>query len=299
MVSKVINNLFVYERADSLGLRLHLRFFELFTVLYSIIYAWQWGFYILRYSDVVLELGMANYIDVSIFFGNNLPLINAALITVCTVVPFIYRKLGWLYLPAIFFLHMQYVTRFSLGEIPHSSNMLGFSLMGLGIGFAFLKDKQKALQFGFGFVIFFIAFGYTTAAFSKMIGTGFTWIDGNHLWLWIAEKTTDQLAEDGVLKYSLIQQLALQSRFIATMILAVGFFTEFFSFLAWFKKLRPWLFTALVGMHIGIYYTMNIWFMSYMIEIIIIGYPLHKLFNWAIDKYNINSLLPESVVKAI
>lgn len=285
-MKSLFENLFEFERSDSFGVKLYLRIFELFTVCYTIIYAWDWGLYILRISDVVLPLGLANYVNVEIFFENNLSLIIAGLITVLAAVAFLSRKYKWLYILVFFLLHIQYVTRFSLGEIPHSSNLIGFSVLGLGLAFCFIKDKWKALSFAYGFLIFFVGLGYTSASFSKLIGTGITWVDGNHLWLWIAEKSTDVLSAEGSFALSWIQKLALESRLIATFILIIGLLTEFIAFLMWWKKPRPFIILILIGMHIGIYYSMNIWFMSYMIGLTIIGFPWYKLFNYLDAKYH-------------
>jgi len=278
-MNSLLKNLFHFEQEDSVGVQVFLRFFELFTVTYSIIYAWSWGRYILRISDVVLPLGLANYLPIELFFDSNLSLINASLITILATIAFLYRKFSWLYLIAFLLLHVQYVTRFSLGEIPHSSNLLGFSLLGLGLGFVFFKQKTKALSFAFGFLIFFLGLAYTSSAISKLIGTGVTWIDGNHLWLWISEKSVDVLAGYGTFNYSFIQELALSNRFIATVILSFGLLTELTAFLLWWKKLRPYIITLVIGMHLGIYYSMNIFFLSYMIELVIVGYPWYRLIN--------------------
>lgn len=283
---KLLQNLFEFDRPESVGVRLYLRCFELFLASYTLIYAWDWGFYILRISDVVLPLGMANYLDISIFFGNDLALYSAGIMSLLIVIAFFSNKYKWLYIIVSVLLHIQYVTRFSLGEIPHSSNLVGFGMLGLGLAFCFIRDKWRGLSFAYGFLIFFIGLGYTTAAFSKLIATGITWPDGHHLWLWIAEKTTDVLSAEGGYSLTWLQNLALQNRLIATMLLAGGLVTEFFSFLLWWKKPRPIITTMIVGLHIGIFYSMNIWFMSYMIGLPLIGYHWHKLLNRWSEKFN-------------
>jgi hypothetical protein len=58
-------------------------------------------------------------------------------------------------------------------------------------------------------------------------------------------------------------------------------------FLIWWKKLRPYITLLLIGMHIGIYYSMNIWFLSFMIELIIIGFPWYK---WINNRFGENAL---------
>lgn len=284
MIQKFVNtittNLFKPEVPDSIGTKVYYRLFELFTVTYSLIYVWQWGFYIYhRLSDVVLPLGLAQYINVEIFFGTYFPLINAGLLTVCVISAFLFKRVKWLYGVAFLLLHLQYVTRYSQGEIPHSQNMVGFCLLGLGIGSVFFKDKDHSLHFGLGFVVFFLGLGYTSAAFSKLIATGITWVDGHHLWLWIAEKGTDVLSDEGVFHYNWIQEIVLKSRTAATLFLTAGLLTELFAFLVWWKRFRTIMFIAIIGLHTGIYFTMNILFLSYTIGLFIIGLPWHKIIN--------------------
>lgn len=285
-MQKLLKNLFEFDNPESIGVRLYLRFFELFIATYTLIYAWKWGFYILRISDVVLPLGMANHMDISIFFGNNLALVSAAIMSLLVFVAFFTTRYKWLYIIAALLLHLQYVTRFSLGEIPHSSNLVGFGMLGLGLAFCFIKDRWKGLSFAYGFLIFFIGLGYTSAAFCKLVATGITWSDGNHLWLWIAEKTTDVLSANGSFRYTWMQELALQSHLVATLLLTGGILTEFFAFLLWWKKTRPIITTMIIGMHIGIFYAMNIWFMSYMIGLPLIGYHWYKILNRLAEKYD-------------
>jgi hypothetical protein len=59
----------------------------------------------------------------------------------------------------------------------------------------------------------------------------------------------------------------------ATLILIFGLVAEAFGFLFWFPKTRPYAATIILGMHVGILLSMNIWFGSYMVELIYIGYP--------------------------
>lgn len=290
-MNRLFYNLFDWKHPDSFGVRAFLRLFELFTAAYTLVYAWDWGFYIGKIQDVVLPLGLANYVNVEIFFGNSLALVNAGIITLLVGTAFFSRRFKWAYLPAVLLLHLQYVTRFSLGEIPHSSNLLGFSLLGLGLGFAFFRNRIKGLSFAFGFTVFFLGLGYTSAGISKLVATGVTWVDGNHLWLWIAEKSTDVLSGYGIYELTFLQELALSSRTAATVILSFGILTELASFLIWWKKLRPWITLMVIGMHIGIYYSMNIFFLSYMIELVIIGFPWHRLLDHLNREYRLSQNL--------
>lgn len=277
-MNRLFDHLFNLPDPDSEGAKIQLRAFECFTVLYTLIYSWEWARYVPRLSDVVLPLGMAHYINVEVFFGP-LATLNALLITVCCLIPLLFKQARWLYLPAFLLFHLQYVVRFSQGEIPHSSNLVGFSLLGLAIGAVAVGDIKKALPFAFGFTIFFIGLSYLSAGISKLVATGITWPDGKHLWLWIGEKAIDILSKTGDFRLNWIQRLALTHQGMATMILTFGLLTELSGFLIWWRRWRPYITLALIGMHIGIDFAMNIFFKAFTIQLIIMGFPWNLWIN--------------------
>lgn len=290
---KLLQNLFQFDEPDSFGTKFQLRAFEFFTVIYTLIYTWEWAFYIPRLSDVVLPLGLANYIDISIFFSNSVSIYNAILITLFTVTPLLLKKGRWMYVVAFLLFHLQHVARFSQGEIPHSANLVAFSLMGLGLAALFFKGMKKELSFAFGFALFFMGLGYTSAALSKLIATGVTWVDGHHLWLWMGEKSIDILSLQGEFQYNWLQELAFQSRLLATLILAFGLITELLGFTVWFKKFRPYIIIMLIGMHVGIDITMNIFFKTFTIQLIIMGFFWNRYINKipGTDRWKENSFI--------
>ena len=276
---RVLQNLFQLDDPDSVGTKIQLRAFEFFAVIYTLIYTWEWAFYIPRLSDVVLPLGMANYLDISVFFSNDISIYNAVLISLFTLVPLLLKRVRWLYAIAFVLFHLQHVARFSQGEIPHSANLVAFSLMGLGLAALFFKGMKKELSFAFGFTLFFFGLGYTSAAISKLVATGVTWVDGYHLWLWMGEKSIDILSLQGEFQYNWLQELAFNSRFLATLILSFGLITELLGFTIWFKKLRPYIVIMLIGMHVGIDLTMNIFFKTFTIQLIIMGFFWNRYIN--------------------
>lgn len=283
--SNLLENLFKPESPGTVGTKIYYLAFELFTIIYTAKYAWEWGFYLQRLSDVVLPLGIANYMNVEFLFGSSLSIINAAIITLCCLLAFANTKLRWFYAVAAFLLHLQYASRFSQGEIPHSANLLGFSLLGLGIGGIFFRQKMESLYFALGFTIFFLGLGYTSAAISKLIGTGFDWPNGSHLWLWIGEKGVDVLSAYGSFSPNWIQKLALNNWYLATIMLTGSLIAEASAFLMWWKSFRPYIFVIILGLHVGIDLTMNILFLTYTIELIIIGFPWYKSINQVWSRY--------------
>lgn len=272
------NELFDPGREVTAGEILHFKLFELFIVVYVILYSWSWGLYTQRFNEeVVLPLGLANYIDISLFFDHNLAIIIAAVISLMVLAAFFRVGNRWFYLIVLMLFHLQYVIRYSQGEIPHSQNLVGLGVLILAVGSFFYPGGKFFPRFVFGGVIFFIGLGYTSAFFSKLIGTGFHWFYGEHLWLWISEKSIDILSRDGLYEVNFLQQIALDHVWAASVILLIGWFTEFIGFTLWFKKWRPYTTTLLIGMHFGITLTMNIRFDAFVMQLIIVGYPWYKL----------------------
>ncbi|MDR9387844.1 MAG: hypothetical protein RI513_02430 [Balneolaceae bacterium] len=258
------------ERIRS-GAITHFRLFELFVAAWAIAYAWTWGFYTFKSSVVVLELGVANYIPVASLFG--LPSMIIAAVMTLGIAVSITRLWRWGYLVAILALHLQYVVRFSQGEIPHSSNLIGFALLALGVGFATHKDSVAQIRFTWGFLWFFVGLGYTSAAISKLVGTGITWIDGQHLVLWIHEKAIDYASMTGEWTPNVLQTAILESAWVGTLSLFIGWFTEAIGVLMWSRRLRPWVVLVTIGMHFGITWTMNIVFVAFVMQLILTGFP--------------------------
>jgi hypothetical protein len=259
--------------------KIYLKIFELFVVYEVINLAWEWGLYTLKIADVILPLGIATSIDISFMHGNSLPIINAILISILMVISFFRLGSKWQYAIAFVLLHFQYVARFSIGEIPHSANLAGMALFSFALGIPFFKEAESRYRFIIGFTIFYIGLGYFSASMSKLIGTGPSWIDGRHLWLWIAEKGTDILSREGEFDYNVVQTLALNYIPAATAMLFVGIATEFIGIFVWFKKLRPYVLLLLIGMHFGVTLSMNIRFDSFMIELLILAVPYPYLHN--------------------
>ena len=282
-------NLFDFERDETAGEIIFFRLFELFIVGATLYLAWSWGQYITRISDIVLPLGIAIYVDVSFMFGNALPLINAGLISALALAGFL-RLSRYAYFAAFLLLHLQFATRYVLGEIPHSSNVLGMTLLGLSLAMLLFQNPRVRRRFTLGFTYFFIGLGYTIAAFCKFIGTGLFWSDGRHLWLWIHEKGIDGLALRGTLDFNLLQEVALASMTVATLFLTIGLLSELFAFLMWWRPLRTPLVLAVIGLHLGIYWIMDIMFTITFMQLILLALP------WAVW---IDRLVPDTAKRLL
>lgn len=268
----LLKNLFDFEREETPGEVLFYRFFELVMTYWVLYFAWKWGFYILRIRDVVLPLGLAAHVDVSFMFGHGLSLVNAAAITGLMGLG-LFRRGRFAYLGALALMHLQYVARFSLGEISHGSNVIGMALLAMGLGAVLFRDRTRMHRFVFGFLYFFLGLGYVSAATCKLVASGPLWVDGTHLWLWIAERTVDTFSLSGTLSHNALQELILASRPLGTAILTFGLLTEALAFLMWFRRTRPWVMTLLIMMHVGILLSMKINFPANNVLLLLLAYP--------------------------
>lgn len=289
----LLEQLFDFERESTTGEAVFFKLFEAFVATGTLYLAWTWGAYILRISDVVLPLGLAQYVDVSFMFGNVLPLVNAGVISLLVLLGF-FRLTRYAYLAAFLLLHLQYAARYSLGEIPHSANMLGMTVLAFALAMLIYDRPVHRRRFALGFTYFFVGLGYTLAGLSKLVGTGLAWSDGRHLWMWINEKGIDAFSKTGVLDYNWLQTLSLEQYWVATAFLTFGLLTELVAFLMWWKRFRMPVIVAVLGLHLGIYIIMNIMFYLSFIELIFLGFP------WAvwIDRFLLASSL-QTMLKPI
>lgn len=280
----LVDGLFGFDREETAGEQIAVRLLEAFVAFAVIDIAWEWGLYTLRIADVVLPLGLAQWIDISFMHGNALPLVNAALITGLVVLGFV-RVGRWTYLGAFALLLFQYAARYSLGEIPHSANVTGTAFLAFALAPLLFDAETHRRRFAVGFTLFFVGLGYTLAAWSKLIATGPLWVDGRHLWIWVYEKGIDQAAKTGVFAFNPVQELALSEYWVATALLTIGLVTEFFAFLMWWRPFRALVGLAVVGLHIGIKLAMGILFGAATIIVALLCLPWGRAFDRVLDRF--------------
>lgn len=281
-------HLFDWNREESLSELIFFRIYEFFVCLFSLQYIWSWSTYIPKLQGVVLPLGLAQYFDVSTLFNDVTPVLIAVGATVFIALSF-FRRFSWGYLIALILFHFQYIARFSQGEISHGSNIVAMTLLGLALAFIFFKQEKEARRFAMGLAIFYIGLGYTSAAICKLIATGPAWVSGEHLWLWLGERSVDVLSQTGAFEPNSLQKLIFDSKLAATLILVFGLLAELFGFLFWFKKTRPFIGLTLIGMHFGILMSMNINFDKYIYILFILSFPWERLIEFFIRRFKANS----------
>ncbi len=270
--------LFQADREETRGDYLYIRLIELLVVYQTLFYLWSWAAYMPRLSEVILPLGIANYLDVSFMFHAPAAYLNAFLATLL-VFAGLFGKWRYSYLVALLLFHLQYVARFSQGEISHGSNLTAMILLSFALANIFFGRGEDRRKVAFGLALFFAGLGYISAAFSKLIGTGPLWADGAHLWLWMGERSIDRLSQDGEFSFSLFQQILFDHRGMATFVLLFGLLVELCGFLLWFVKIRWVAAILLVSMHVGVWLTMNILFGPFIYLLILVGFPFNRLID--------------------
>lgn len=287
MTGEILRKLYNADRTETPGEILFFRIFEVIMVGWAIRFAWEWGLYIPHISDVVLPLGIARFMDISFMFDNSLAVWNAVLMTAAAIVG-ILRLNRFAYPVLITLFHIQYVSRYSLGEISHGSNVVGLSILALAVGFAAFRSEKEARRFTMGTILFFLGLGYTTAAASKLIASGPAWVDGVHMWMWIQERTVDVLSMTGESHLTLLQHLVLEHHTLATAILAFGLLTELAGVLMWVPKYRPLIMTLLFTMHMGIFLSMQISFPANDAILLLLAYPWSRGLDYLIKEYHLD-----------
>ena len=145
----VIESVFGFRRPVSKGEAIGFRLIEIVTGIFASHYAWTWALYMMHLEDIFLPLGVAHYLNLSVFFQSPWPFINAALISGLVIAGAL-RLYRHGYLGALILLHVQYAARFSQGEIPHSQNATGVLLLALGIGAVFSASPALRQRFSMG-----------------------------------------------------------------------------------------------------------------------------------------------------
>lgn len=268
----ILKHLFDFSSPETKGEIIYHRVIELFLCYFSLLFMWEWASYITKLADVIMPAGIGNYIDISFILDDTVPYVIAGLASVFLVLGF-FRAWKYSYAMAILLFHFLYIARYSQGKLSHGSHVIAMSLLVLALAHIFFETKKDKNRFAYGMMIFYLGFGYICAAVSKLIASGFTWIDGGHLWLWLGERKVDVLSQTGAFEANALQEALLQSYWLATFILFIGIFSEALGFLLWFKKTRPFIAILLIGMHIGILYSMNIFFDMNIYILILLAFP--------------------------
>lgn len=273
-----LSQLYEVDKVETKGRLIKFKLFELLIITQSLINLYYWIESIRIFEGMPYPSGIGININITFLLNSEWLLPIGAMVGLSLFLGF-FRKGKYWYLLALIGMHLIYSARYSQGKVSHGSHFTGIALLALALAPLIFKKHEEQRKFIFGTTIFLIGLGYMASSFSKLIASGFLWADGEHLISWIYERSVDKFSQNGQFEYNWLQQLILSNKVFATFMLTFGLLTEFSGFLFWFSKSRPIISTFVIAMHIGITFVMNIGFLSYIVIILIIGYPLEKLID--------------------
>ena len=248
------------------------RLFEAYVAAECLAACSSWASYIAHVEVIAHPLGLAHYVPLGFLLNGWLPWVNASAIGVLLLVGFL-RVCRGAYALALGLMLFQYAARYSLGEIPHSSNLIGMFLLGFALGPLAFRRPSESSSFSVGFAWFSIGSGYFSAAVCKLVATGPDWPLGEHLTLWIYNKAVDAFSKSGDFALTDVQQFVVDHRWAGTLFLGIGLVTELMAPLVWHRRFRRWVLAAIVGLHLGIDQTMGIFFRSATLSLAILAIP--------------------------
>lgn len=275
--------LFNADRKESKGDIMVFLLFETLLVFQVILFSWKWAIVIPQLQYAAHPTGIANYLNITFMFNAPYVYLNATAITLFILLGW-FKKGRFFYLLAFLCMHLQYAARFSSGKIAHGSDFTGMALLVFALTAIFITSAEQRRKITVGLFLFFMSLGYTSAAFSKLIGSGLHWVDGSNLILWIREKAVAFWAQDSALKLNVIQQMILHHYRLATGLLTFGLLTELCSFLLCFRKTRWIEASCLILLHLGTLFTLNIHFTFFLTFLVLLGYPWASLFDSWLQK---------------
>jgi len=279
-----MRELFDFGRPSSTGERYFGRVFEGLIVFWVLLHCWTWAAYIPRIEAVVLPLGIANYVDVSVLFRPGAPQAVAAVVSLGLALG-LTRKWRWGYALALGGFHLLYASRYCLGEISHGSNFVGIALLGFAIATVAFDDSQHTTwRFAEGFALFIFGIGYTSAGICKLIGTGIDWPSATHFALWVGERTIDVTSRDGVFVPTFLQRIGLAYPWFGALSLVFGLLAELAGILIWFRRFRAPVLFALFMMHIGIDLSLDILFIYNIMILALLAFPWPALIDRVLER---------------
>jgi hypothetical protein len=268
--------LFDPDEPESYGQKVQSFVFEAVVVLRAQYELWSWTDIIPLQPGIPKPAGIARFIDVSFMIDAFAASANAAFASLFLLLG-LTRRLRFGYLLGFLSFHLQYVARFGLGKVQHSTNMLGFAMLALALAHLAYSDPVLRRKASVGLTVLLFCAGYSFAAYAKWRAKGLRWADGHHLWLWVREKRLDVLAASGRPQVNFVQKLVLKNVYIATFFLAGGLLAETASSLLWWRRVRRWIMLALAAMHMGIADVMKIHFVPNVLILLALGLPIAEL----------------------
>lgn len=272
LVTRVTQEILELHRPVTRGERAAFRVFEFFIVGGLCLFTWTWAGEISRMDANVLQAGSATYAD-ALLDSKPVAWGNAGLITLAL-------GLGWFrildryaYLAAVPLIHLQFVACYWPLDGLHHSHWLGLSLLAIGLAFFLFANKDLRTRFALGATYILVGVGYVLSAMSKLRQTGFDWIDGRNLQMFISMNQVHRISKNQSFGLNGLQEWVVNNSWVATFILAPALLIELLGLLICLRRARPYYVTAVISMHLGIAAVMEIYFTWNIALLALIGYP--------------------------
>ena len=97
--------------------------------------------------------------------------------------------------------------------------------------------------------------------------------------MWMTERGIDALSTTGAFEPNLLQTLAGDHLVLGTVFLAGGLVVESLGWMLWYRRTRPFITLALVGLHAGIAAVLDIWFWLNVAVLLCVGMPWSLAFD--------------------
>ncbi len=265
--------IFDFKSQTTPGEVLKFRVFEAYIAYAITSTVLNWADYIQHVEAVVHPLGLAHHLPLGWMLNPWVPWVNAVAIGLFSVAGLL-GLFRWGYACAFGLMLFQYAARYCLGEIPHSANLIGMALLGFSIANVAFRGAHNIRRFALGFTFFSIGTCYFSAALCKLAVAGLDWPLGEHLSLWVYNKETDAFSKSGEWGLNLVQQFIVDHRWAGTLFLTTGLVSELGSVLVFHPKFRLYALWAIIGLHLGILASMEIFFQTATISLVILALPL-------------------------
>lgn len=274
-IAAAVDSVFEFSRPVTNADRLHFRALEVFVCFAACWASWKWAFNFPR-EEVFYPafLGIAEFTGAP-FVSISAAYAVAAFITGFAVYAYAGRRPAVGYSLVFVLMHLLYVSRWVYGKPAHSDNMLGVTLLGLAAGAAlFSSDEAHRIRGSLGLIFISVGLIYVLAGLAKLRTTGLGWANGLNLQIWIYESRIGEFAAHGNLEFSALQRFFLEHTTAGTVALAGALMTECAGFLVWFVRVRYLVLAAILAMHVGIWWVLDIRFTFFMIEVVILAVPV-------------------------
>lgn len=267
------------------------------------IYFWIGFFRICLYKGYTTPIpeGICKLINCNLFLdgvGPNITITLAFMLSIAYVLEF---KMKWITL-GLFLLSVMVFTIEESNAIFNRNGTFSFLFLAQSFAYWFNESNSTKLKYSrIQYSIQAVAVGYFLSACSKLIDSGLSWAtDGYRITLQVLKSFNyeyyNNLDYSKIIKSTEVVQFLNGAQDILIILLSVSLILEFFALTAAInKKYARFYGVALLAMHLGIFYFMDILIFSFIFPMVIVlinpFFLIVRLIQIIIKKLGIHSML--------